>query len=213
MRFAAVFVPLGVALAVAGGIMFYASLKPARAEALAIVAEVRHPVSRQMLLDASVMSEKTAPFFKLKDAHGIDVQIGGEGKRPQFVYFILLDCPCSLDAQPLFNSLYRRYKGKVDFIGIINCDKAKAIDFAGETTTLHPIVCDPDHKIVKAYGALQSTYNLVIRPDGTIVKMWPGFWRDQLQELDKTLAKLVGETSTPFDAQYAPIKKTSGCYF
>lgn len=192
--------------------MYYASLRPAEAAA-PIVAEVRHPVSREMLLDAAVFSEKAAPYFKLKDAHGIDVQIGGVGKKPQFVYFILDGCPCSLDAQPLFNKMYAKYKDKVDFIGVINTAKAKAIDYAGMTTTVHPIVCDPDLTIIKAFKAKESTYNALIRPDGTIEKLWPGYSQDTLHDLNRRLAKLTGEKEVAFDAAYAPTKMTSGCYF
>ena len=63
----------------------------------------------------------------------------------------------SLDAQPLFNRMYARYKDKVDFIGVITSGKAKAIDYAGMTTMLGLIVCDEDLKIAKAYQAKQST--------------------------------------------------------
>jgi peroxiredoxin len=214
VKLAAIFVPLGISLAAAGAIMYYASTKPASAATASnIVSEVRHPVSQEMLLAAAAMSQKTAPFFKVKDAHDKEVQIGGTGKKPQFVYFILSGCPCSFDAQPLFNNLYKRFKDKVDFIGVISSGKDKAIDFAGQTMTFGPIVCDEKQAIIKAFGAKQSTYNLVVRPDGTIAKAWPGYWKDQLNELNAMLAKLTGEPEVPFDAQYAPVKKTSGCYF
>ncbi|HVT14368.1 MAG TPA: redoxin domain-containing protein [Fimbriimonadaceae bacterium] len=211
MRFAAILVPLGVSLAVAGGIMYYASIKPA--EAATPVPEIRHPVSRAMLLDAATFSEKVAPYFRLQDAHGIDVQIGGVGKKPQFVYFILDGCPCSLDAQPLFNKMYQRYKDKVDFIGVIDKPKPNAIDYAGMTTMLCPIVSDPDLKIVKAFKARESTYNVLIRPDGTIEKMWPGYCQNTMAELNRRLAKLTGEKEVAFDASLAPKEMKSGCFF
>lgn len=217
MRLTPILVPLSVALAVAGGIVYYASIKPAAAAFSAgtpfVVSEVRHPVSKEMIIAADLLAKKTAPFFKVKDAHGIDVQIGGAGKKPQFVYFILSGCPCSLDAQPLFNKMYMRFKDKVDFIGIINVGKAKALDYAGDTTVLHPLVCDEDHKIIKAFDAKQSTYNILIRPNGTIEKAWPGYWQDSLHELNHDLALLTKTPETPFDAAFAPVKKTSGCYF
>jgi hypothetical protein len=219
MKLATFFVPLGVSLAVAGGIMVYVGLKPAsaaeldRAAMANIVNEVRHPVSDQMLLQAKSMSERAAPFFKVKDVHGIDVQIGGQGKRPQFIYFILDGCPCSLDAQPLFNRMYQRYKDKVDFIGVINAGKEKALDYAGTTTTLHPIVCSENVAINKAFTARQSTYSLVVRSDGVIEKMWPGYSQTTLHELNTVLAKLTGGKDEPFDAAYAPQKMASGCYF
>ncbi len=215
MRLAFIIVPLAISLATAGGIMLYASAQPPlpKAKAPDIVAEVRHPVSEAMLLNALKMSKQTAPFYKVQDARGVDVQIGGTGSKPQFVYFILDGCPCSFDVQPLFNSLYTRYKGKVDFIGIINVGKAKALDYAGPTMLTHPIVCSEDLKIMKAFGAKQSTYSALILPDGTIAKMWPGYSQSSLHELNKMLAKLTDTKEQPFDAQYAPKEMTSGCYF
>jgi hypothetical protein len=159
------------------------------------------------------MSKKTAPFFKVKDIHEIDVQIGGQGKKPQFVYFILDGCPCSLDVQPLFNRMYLRFKDKVDFIGVINVGKARGLDYAGTTTTLHPVVSDEALKIIAAYGAKQSTYSALIDPDGTILKMWPGYSQGTLHELNHLLSKAVKTKEEKFDAAYAPEKQTTGCKF
>ncbi|MFI5384634.1 MAG: TlpA family protein disulfide reductase [Fimbriimonadales bacterium] len=213
MRLAAILVTLGVAFAAAGGIMTYVALEPKSGAPANSVPEVRHPVSSQMLLEASRMSERASPLFKLEDAHGIPVQLGGSGAKPQFVYFILEGCPCSLDAQPLFNALYRRYKDKVDFIGVINAGKATALDYAGQTTTLHPIVCDPDLRLIRAFGVKQSTYNLIVRSDGLVDHMWPGYSRDILRQINARLAKLTGTPETPFDASVAPETPASGCYF
>lgn len=215
MKLAFIFVPLGIALAVAGGILFYASMGPAPASATEkpyIIGEIRHPISPDQLKAASSMAQRVAPFFKVRDAHGIDVQIGGTGKKPQFVYFILDGCPCSLDAQPLFNRMYQRYKDKVDFIGVITSERAKAIDFAGMTTLLNPLVCDPDCRIARAYKAPQSTYSAIIRPDGTIERLYPGYSQAFLHDINRRLALLTGVKETPFDAAYAPDKPTSGCY-
>lgn len=213
MKLAFVFVPFGVALAVAGGLMYYASQRSEPREKLYIAGEVRHPVSKEMEAEAKAMAKKTAPFFKVKDAHDIEVQIGGEGKKPQFVYFILEGCPCSLDVQPFYNKLYQRYKDKVDFIGVISSSREKALDFAGQTTLLHPIVSDPDKKIIKAYGVKQSTYSVLILPTGMVDTMWPGYSSGMLKELNSDLAKLSKAKEVPFDTMYAPKQITSGCFF
>src|ERR1044072_7539062 len=99
-----------MALGVAGGLMYYAGGRSEPLEKVYIAGEVRHPINAEMVAEAKAMSKKPAPFFKVKDAHDLDVHIGRQGKKPQFVYFILDGCPCSLDAQPLYNKLYLRYK-------------------------------------------------------------------------------------------------------
>lgn len=213
MKLAFVFVPFGIALAVAGGLMYYAAQRSEPVDKPYIVGEVRHEVSPEMVAQAKAMSKKTAPFYHLKDAHNLDVQIGGEGKKPQFVYFILAGCPCSLDAQPLFNKMYLRYKDKVDFVGVISSPKDKALDYAGETSLLHPIVADPHKKIIAAYGIKQSTYSVLVLPNGMIQTMWPGYSSGMLKDLNKQLATLTHTKEEPFDTLYAPNELASGCYF
>ncbi len=166
-----------------------------------------------MLLATGAMALKPAPFFKLKDIHGWNVQLGGAGKKPQFVYFILDGCPCSIDAQPLFNRIHARFKDKIDFIGIIDVDAAKGKDYAGQNNVLGPIVSDVKKEIIHAYGAKASVYNALIRPDGTIEKMWPGYDKAMLIELNSRLSKLTGTKEEPFDPGYAPTKPASGCAF
>src|SRR5579862_3234868 len=61
VRMAAILVPLGVALATAGGIMYDASITPAGAATASISSEPRHPVTQAMLTEAALMSEKVAP--------------------------------------------------------------------------------------------------------------------------------------------------------
>jgi len=173
----------------------------------------RHPVTNEMLYSASCQSDKVAPFFKLQDVHGSPVQLGGAGARPQFVYFILDGCPCSVNAQPLFNELYQRFNGKVDFVAVTNADPSQAIDYAGATTVLHPIVSDPKLDIMKAYGARESTYNFIIRPDGRIDRMWPGYSQDILRSINARLAQMLGEKPQPIDVSLASTDKLSGCFF
>lgn len=204
-----ILLPLGVVFATVGGIMYFASAGSGPSDD----PEIRHPVSEKMLADASMMTAKAAPYFRIKDAHGLDVQIGGAGKRPQLVYFILDGCPCSVNAQPLFNKLYLRYKDRVDFVGVINVSQSKAIDYAGQMTLLHPLVCDESLRITKAFGARQSTYNVVIRPDGMIDKLWPGYSQKTVLDLDRRLAKLTHSTDPPIDASLAPEEMASGCFF
>lgn len=193
--------------------MIYVAMKPASAAPPFVSSGIRHPVTPEMLKAAGAMSTKAAPFFERKDLRGQDVRIGGAGERPQFVYFILSGCPCSVDVQPLFNKMAARYGDKADFIGVINVGPEKAKDYAGENTVLHPIVSEPGLQVMKAYGAKQSVYSALVRPDGTIERMWPGYSESMLHELNRRLAQLTGIKEEAFDAKYAPKELASGCFF
>lgn len=214
MKAAIILVPLALALASAGAVMLYVAQKPeAPVPIISSDFHVRHPVTEAMIRETGEMKAKPAPFFKLEDVHGIPVQLGGAGKKPQFVYFVLKGCPCSIEAQPLFNKMYDRYKDKVDFIAVMSSKPAEVKNYAGEMTVLGPMVSDPDLKIVKAYGAVASVYSALVKPNGAIEKMYPGYSVSMLTELNEKLAQMTETKLEKFDASLAPKEYASGCAF
>ncbi len=57
-----------------------------------------------MLKNTEAMAREAAASFSRSDVKGNPATISGhELARPQFVLFILDGCPCSIDAQPIFN--------------------------------------------------------------------------------------------------------------
>lgn len=163
---------------------------------------------------ANAMSLKTIAKAELKGIKGEGVVIGGTGReRPQFVLFILESCPCSIDAQPIFNSFSKHWANQVDFIGVMDAEGKKAKDWVADYKPDFPVVSDPKCQLIHEFGAMQSVYSALVSRKGEIVKLWPGYSRDLLKEMNATIAKEVGSEEKPFDAMYAPTVKTSGCYF
>ena len=80
-------------------------------------------------------------------------------------------------------------------------------------TAKERLLADPKLEIIHAYKAQQSVYSALVSKDGHIVKLWPGYSSDMMQEMNKLMAEEVGEPARAFDTQYAPKEKTSGCYF
>lgn len=173
--------------------------------------KVRHAVTAQMQLEADAMKSRVAPPFDRKDVYGKDVAVGEpNAKRPQFVIFVKKGCPCSFDAQPLFNKLADKFDGKVDFVGVI--DKGGK-EFSTQLKVAFPVVDEPSLKLMKAYDARASVYSALVARNGHIVKMWPGYSADILKEMNGLIAKAAAVPETPFDPEYAPIEKASGCPF
>jgi peroxiredoxin len=167
-----------------------------------------------MARKAGAMSLKPAPEFIRTDVKGERRTISGDQlTRPQFVLFILDTCPCSIDAQPLFNKFSKHWEGKIDFLGVINLDAKKGRSWSSDYRAIFPIVPDPKLEIIKAYRAQQSVYSALVSKSGGIVKLWPGYSSDMMAEMNAAMAKEVGEEVRPFDSQYAPKDKTSGCFF
>lgn len=171
--------------------------------------KVNHVVTAQMELETKAQANRLAPAFSRTDVFGKDAR-AGKGDRPQMVIFIKSGCPCSIDAQPLFNRLARKYQGKVDFVGVI--DK-QGKDFSNQFLVAYPVVEEPSKGLMKAYDARASVYSALVARNGHIVKMWPGYSADWLKEMNALMAKASATKETPFDPQYAPKEKASGCPF
>lgn len=214
MRPSRIGIPLGVALGLSG-LAMYLSAKPSAAPQTELdFSQPQHPVTPEMMANAAEMSRKVGPAFELNDVRGEPRSIAGTNlERPQLVLFILDTCPCSVDAQPLFNKLSKHWSGKADFVGVINTNAQKGRAWMSDYRVAFPVVPDKDLKIIKAYEAKQSVYSVLISKGGKIVKMWPGYSREMLKEINEKIGEAAGEVAKPFDAEYAPVEKTSGCYF
>ncbi len=206
-------IPSFLALASAAGLLAVA-LKAKNSESFDVNEVPKHPVTTDMMVKTGAMKTKIATAFTTKDTNGAPIQIAGNGlKRPQFVYFVNNGCPCSYAAEPLFHSLADQFKGQVDFISVTNASAADAKKWIAEMQVTYPVVPDPKVEIMHAYGAISSAYSALITTDGKIYKMWPGFSKDLLLDMNRELAAVIGQPERPFDTQYAPLRPATGCTF
>lgn len=215
MRALWITVPAGLAFASAGGLMLLlANRGHTSGPSFDVAGAVRHPVTVEMTQGTDAQAKKIATAFAVQDYEGKPVSIApANGERPQFLYFVLDGCPCSYDAEPLMQRLSKRYKGKIDFISVTNGDQQKARDWSVQMLVPYPVISDAKKEIISAYGAKSSVYAALISKDGKIVKMWPGYSQDILAEQNKMMAKMAGVKETPFDAEYAPVERATGCAF
>ncbi|MBS1719180.1 MAG: redoxin domain-containing protein [Armatimonadetes bacterium] len=220
MKLSTLTIPLGVLLFAAGGYMMVkarnfqqenSDSQASRSIDLNQWDKPKHPVNDAMRDAARLMSTKLAPDVTLKSYLDQDVRLGGY-EKPQFVLFILWQCPCSIDAQPIMNDLSKQFKGKVDFVGVINKPVAQAKEWRDLYQMPFPTLADPDKAAIHAYGIKQSVYSTLVSK-GRIIKVWPGYSKRILEDINQTLAAEIGEKARPFDPKYAPKEDTSGCYF
>lgn len=183
-----------------------------QAETVLISEGVRHPVTDKMEGVTNGMAAQKAPEFKLKDVNGKEWALVDLVKTgPVVVISIKDECPCSVDSQPLFNEIAKRFEGKATFVGLFNETAEKAKTYIKNNSVSFPVLIDASLDAFKAYKAERSVYVTYINPKGEIVKMWPGYWDKMLLELDGFLSKDTGITPEPFDPKYAPVAKSSGC--
>ncbi len=206
-------VPSFLALASAAGLLTVA-MKAKHDLPTEINEEPRHPVTADMIVKTDAMKTKVAKPFAVQDVKGKSVVIGGTSlKHPQFVYFVHQECPCSYAAEPLFHALADQFKGQVDFISVTNASTVDAKKWIEEMQVDYPVVSNPKADIMHAYGAVSSAYSALVTTDGKIAKMWPGFSRDLLLDMNREMSLATGQPERSFDTQYAPLKAATGCTF
>ncbi|AIE87653.1 peroxiredoxin family protein [Fimbriimonas ginsengisoli] len=214
MRLAYLSIPAGLALACAGAALMLASREPHSASGTFLEPNVRHLVTQAMMEETAAQMRKVAPTMSALDSEGKPVTLGvRNAKRPQFVYFVLDGCPCSYDAEPLFHKLSRKFLGKVDFVSVTNAGQKKAHDWSVQMLVNYPVVPDPEKKIIHAYEAKASVYSALLSTDGHIIKMWPGYSVDLLKDINAEMTKAANVPLTPFDPEYAPTTRATGCAF
>ena len=211
-------IPAGCLLACLGGLMWVQakarSESPYSDSVNIITSQPRHLITTQMVAETDAKRNALEPTFVTKDVTGATVTIGNHsGSKPQFVYFIVDGCPCSFDAEPLFHDLFKQFKGSIDFVSVTNGDLTKAKLWESELVPPYPVVSDPKEEIIHAYGAKAAIYSALITKDGHIAKMWPGYSKDLLLEMNSLMAKLAAVPEKPFNTKYAPTTKATGCAF
>jgi len=208
-------VPFGLALACAGAALMIAAKGPHSDDPLAgTQVVVRHTVTPQMTIDTAKESKTQAPAMTAKDTTGKSLTLGStSAPRPQFVYFVLDGCPCSYEAEPMFHKLQAQFQGKVDFVSVTDADAEKAAHWAKEMDVKYPVISDPDKKIIHAYHAKASVYSALLDEKGSIVQMWPGYSAGLLTEMNHQMSVTAHVPERPFDTEFAPTVKATGCAF
>lgn len=205
-------VPLGILLAAGGGMMLFLA-RPSSAEAPPI-GPTRHLVTEAMEVNAASLSSSVSPLNEAKAQDGKEVDLVGALKKgPVLVYFIQDGCPCSVDAEPLFQRIYKKWKDKVTFVGVIDKGTDRAQDWVRVFKSPYAIVPDEKKTIIHSFKALNSAFSVLVNQQGKIEKAWPGYSKGYLLDINANIAKLTHEPVGQLDTAYAPLEKTTGCAF
>lgn len=174
----------------------------------------RHPVTKQMEVDAASFVGKSLPTFRLPDTQGAETEstklLGG---KPAVVVMTKDGCPCSIEAQPFFTALAQHYGSDVQFVGLFDAGSQAAKKFKTDFSVPYPILASETDTVFREFGAKQSVYTYVADKAGTVVQVWPGYNKTMLKDLNLELSKLSGKPPADLDMEMAPEKMTSGCFF
>lgn len=215
---------LGVAVLITGGFLVFNALNPATKSEQAVVnvrsdqpnlLDVpRHPVTPGMAAAAAAKSGKTLDTIVLPDETGKEHSLKDMyTARPTVVIGVKDGCPCNLEAQPFLNQISGHFGEKVSFVGIMDADAKVARLFKNSLKVEYPILVSKDMTPFRTLGTEQSVYTTLINTDGKVVKQWPGYNQEMLNQLNAELARLTESKPAVLDLKGAPTEMTSGCYF
>jgi peroxiredoxin len=177
-------------------------------------ASEKHYVTPGQLTASGAWSEQPAPPLAgvAQDGRTRSLADLADG-RPLVVVFIKDGCPCSAEAEPFFARPRAAYGDRLRFAGVIDGPAEAARNYAKEVGAAYPILADPDKAIIHRYRAENSVYVALVRPDGVIDTLWPGYSAEMLRELGRRVARLAGVAEMPLDVRNAPSVMTTGCPF
>jgi hypothetical protein len=214
VKFGALVLGLAAALASMGGFMIYQAKRVKTNDVGLDFSQPHHFVTPAMEVETQAMKNRLEPEILAKTELGKPITLAARGaSRPEFVLFIKDACPCSIDAQPIFNKLAERFQPKVQFVGVIDGDEAAAERFASQFSVEFPVVGDRDLKAIRGFGAQAGVFSALVAKSGHLIKMWPGYSASLLGEMNHQLAEVSGTKEIPFDPEYAPKVKTTGCAY
>lgn len=129
---------------------------------------------------------------------------------PAFVYFVKEVCTANPRALPLYNELYKAYGDKINFVAVINSEKAAAEAWKKEFGADYVALLDPDMQVIKAFGLDQSQHTFLINKEGKIEQAFHGFGQDALEPLSQEMAKVGGSDVAKLDFSNAPRRRAYG---
>jgi peroxiredoxin len=184
-----------------------------RAELAPYDPRVRHRVTEEMASQTERMATTTAPAFSAAGSDGRDHSLLSLlDSGPLLLTFVNVDCPCSKDAEPMFQALADAYPG-LTVVGVVGAAPAQAWKWGREQRVRHLLLADPNFRIVRAYGAVSSVYTALITTRGKIVTMWPGYSQTMMADVSAKAADLQGVATKALPKALAPAEMAAGCAF
>jgi peroxiredoxin len=121
-------------------------------------------------------SSTLAPDFSLAKLDGGTITLSDyKGVKPIILDFWTTWCPNCRRDMPRQNEWYKKYKDKIEVIGIdMQEDSSTVGAFIQKLGIEYPIALDPQGATVRAYGVRYTNYHVLIDKDGNIVKTIPG---------------------------------------
>ena len=154
-----------------------------------LTAMIRDPKQVFKTLD----SGDRVPSLVAEDLDGNEVNLRyGDGEPHTLLFWFSPSCESCEANLDFWNVLYSdNQKGTVRFLGFCACSPDEAYGIVEEEALGFPVVCALDPFIVDSYKGNVLPQTVLIAPDGTIRKVWPGsLLEGQREEIVSALESL-----------------------
>jgi peroxiredoxin len=149
-------------------------------------------------------ADAKAPAFESKASDGKTYTLAQlTEKKPVFLYFVKRNCGSNPMSVKLYNRLFEAYKGKANFVAVINTNEEGYKSFVGEYKAPFIGILDPKKDVIHAYGIKASQTVVMVDKDGKRTK-FGGFGKQSLTELNLAMAKSLGVEAAKVDLSDAP---------
>ena len=156
-------------------------------------------------------SGKKAPDFSAKATDGkMHTLASLTGDKALVLYFISWSCPVNERAVTYYNEIAKAYKGKVNFVGVIDGDEKRFKSWNKGHKVPFKVLYDPDHDIIDAYKAKASPWVIVVNPAGEIEKTYKGYSEKSLKNLGDVMASHTKSKPAKINVEGAPSYETYG---
>ena len=121
-------------------------------------------------------AKQVAPDFSLDKLGGGTIALAEyKGRKPVVLDFFTTWCPNCKRNMPHLNSLYEKYKDKVEVIGIDLQENPSLVQKTiSDWGITFPIALDANGQVSRAYGVRYTNVHVLIDIDGNVVKAVPG---------------------------------------
>lgn len=173
-----------------------------------------HYVSPARLLASGAITDRAVEPFSATANDGTRFRWPSvKPGRPLLLIFIRKNCPCSAQFEPFFHRLAAQYHDAAQFAGVIDAGVDLAQTYATNNKSPYPILADPDRAIIDRLEAKNGGYVALLRPEGVIDALWPGYSAEMMRELGSRIAALGGVSERSIDVVGMPGALTTGCPF
>jgi hypothetical protein len=174
----------------------------------------KHYVTPAQLAESGSWGNRQVGAFSAVAHDGKPFAWSGKSQaRPLVLVFIRQGCPCNGDLEPFFQRLAGQYGDVADFAGVIDAGADTARAYAMGQKTPYRVLADPDRALIARFQARNGGYIALLRPEGCVDTLWPGYSAEMMRELGRRIAELGAIPERPLDVAGLPGALTTGCPF